>query len=133
MSFRREIFDTVGGFQSSLNGYRITDYKQSLTNNQRIGSSHPAGCEDTEFCIRVGQNWPQKILLYKPEAKVHHKVPCSRVHWKYFLRRCYYEGRSKALLTLYVGSRDGLASERKYIFHVLPKGIIKGIINWLHL
>jgi hypothetical protein len=113
MSFRHELLDTIGGFRTGIG---------------RNGSL-PVGCEETEFCIRGSQHWPNKIWLNKSDVKVHHQVPSSRVCWGYFLRRCFYEGKSKALVTLYVGKEDGLASERRYAFRVLPKGIINGIID----
>lgn len=92
----------------------------------RIGSI-PAGCEETELCIRARHRFPGKTLLYQPEAKVKHRVPSIRANWRYFQSRCYAEGISKALVANYVGSGDGLASERDYTFHTLPEGVSRGI------
>jgi len=103
MSFRRNIFDEVGVF--------------------RLGY----GCDETDFCIRVRQRWPEKVLLYKPVAKVIHQVPAGRANWDYFRARCYFEGGSKAVVSWLVGARDGLSSERAYTFRTLPMGIIDGM------
>lgn len=107
MSFRREILTALGGF--------------------RLGY----GCDETEFCIRVHQRWSDKVLLYNPQAKVHHKVPASRAQWHYFGTRCYFEGRSKAVVTWLVGKQAGLASERAYTLRTLPKGVARGLVDSL--
>ncbi|MFL5516501.1 MAG: glycosyltransferase family 2 protein, partial [Gemmatimonadales bacterium] len=47
MSFRRQVFEAVGGF--------------------RLGY----GCDETEFCIRIQRHSPQGILLHQPGARVY--------------------------------------------------------------
>jgi glucosyl-dolichyl phosphate glucuronosyltransferase len=117
MSFRREVFEIAGEFRSGIG---------------RVGT-RPLGCEETELCIRVNQRWPQRRLLYEPQARVRHRVPASRARWDYFRSRCYAEGLSKATVARHVGSGDGLASERTYTFRVLPQGIARGlgdVLRW---
>lgn len=111
MSFRREVFERVGGFQHGIG---------------RIGAL-PVGCEETELCIRLAQNWPGAQLRYEPAARVSHRVPAERARWGYFRSRCYNEGRSKALVARLVGARDGLASERAYTQRTLPLGFAGGL------
>jgi glucosyl-dolichyl phosphate glucuronosyltransferase len=115
MSFRRELLDALGGF--------------------RIGYSHEmddgGGCDDTELCIRLRQRWPEKKLLYVPEARVFHHVPPSRTRLRRFLARCYSEGGSKAVLTHLVGTDDGLSSERRYTRVVLSAGVRRGVTDFL--
>lgn len=111
MSFRREIFETIGGFRHGIG---------------RIGK-RPFGCEETELCIRARQHWPQGVLRYVPHARVFHRIPASRLAWRYFCSRCYFEGRSKAIVARLVGSTDGLASERSYTFRTLPLGVSRGL------
>ena len=111
MSFRAALFQSVGGFRNDIG---------------RVGT-RPVGCEETELCIRARQNLPGKTLIYEPLAVVHHRVPANRCTWAYFLSRCYSEGLSKALVSLYVGSKDGLASERAHATKTLPDGVIRGI------
>lgn len=110
MSFWREVFDEVK-FYSGI-GHTGT---------------RPFGGSDPDFCIRVTQRWPEKVLLYEPKAHVYHRVDEKRTSWSYFCLRCYNEGLSKAVLTRRVGAQDGLSSERRYTLHTLPKGALKGI------
>jgi MFS family permease len=56
MSFRREVFDTVGGFTDGLG---------------RVGS-RPLGCEETELGIRLRQWRADSRLVYEPAAIVRH-------------------------------------------------------------
>ena len=66
-------------------------------------------------------------ILYVPEARIFHHTPADRATWRYFLSRCWSEGRSKAVVTDLVGRSDGLASERSYVSRVLPRGVIIGM------
>ncbi len=111
MSFRREAFEQVGGFRANMG---------------RIGTV-PLGCEETEFCIRLKQHWPNGSFIYEPKAKVDHRVPASRARFSYFQARCYAEGLSKALVAQFVGTGDGLSSERTYTFKTLPEGVLHGL------
>lgn len=116
MSFRREVFDSVGDFHSEV---------------VRIGKQHAGGCEETELCIRAHQHWPQRFFLYAPQANVFHRVPSNRTRWRYFCSRCYVEGLAKAVVSQYVGAKDSLASERNYIFRTLPGGVLRGLTDTL--
>lgn len=111
MSFRRSVFDDVGGFRTQIG---------------RVGT-YPAGCEETELCIRVKQFQPQGLLLYRPSARVKHHVTASRLTTAYFLQRCFAEGLSKALVSTSVGTKDGLATERAYTLQVLPAGVMRNL------
>lgn len=111
MSFRREVFEAIGGFRHAIG---------------RV-DKRPLGCEETELCIRALQHWPKKLLMYRPSARVSHRVPASRARRDYFLSRCYSEGLSKALVARFVGAGDGLASERSYTFKTLPRGGARGL------
>lgn len=105
MSYRQEAFQAVGPFLLSPK------------------------CDETEFCIRVRQHWPQRQFIYKPQARVFHQVTPERATWRYFCWRCYFEGRSKAVVIRLVGNKDGLASERAYTLRTLPQGIVQGLVH----
>lgn len=111
MSLRREALLEVGGFRHELG---------------RIGTI-PAGCEETDLCIRVGKRWPAGKILYDPAAAVDHYVPAARGTREYFISRCRGEGRSKAVLAGLVGSESGLEAERTYTSRTLPLGVMRGI------
>jgi GT2 family glycosyltransferase len=114
--YRRELFEAIDGFRSGIG---------------RDSSARPMGGEETEFCIRARQRWPEKIFLYEPNAIIHHRIPATRATWRYFRSRCYAEGLSKAVVAHYVGTKDGLASERSYIISNLTQGIRHGVIATL--
>lgn len=103
MGFRREVLLKLGGFREDLG--------RSAT-----GAS---GCEETELSIRIRQDNPQARIVMAPQAKVRHQVSPARASGRYFLRRCYAEGRSKALVSSGVGRGDALATERRYVIDVL--------------
>ena len=108
---RRDYLVRAGGFRDDL---------------ARVGAL-PTGGDETELCIRLAEMMPQGHFIYEPRARIHHFVPLSRSRWRYFLRRCYQEGKSKALIARYVGTRTGLQTERSYTARILPRGIRKGL------
>lgn len=113
MCIRREVFESVGGFDDGLG---------------RVGRV-PAGCEETELCIRARRRWPDRIFMYEPRAKIYHQVPATRGTWRYFRERCYMEGISKSHVARIAGSADGLAAERSYTSRTLPRGIARNLSN----
>jgi glycosyltransferase involved in cell wall biosynthesis len=113
MAVRRAVFQEIGGFRNGMGP----------------SGKHALGCEETEWCIRASQRWPEKVWLHKPTAKARHQVPASRARWRYFFRRCYGEGLSKALVAQFVGANDGLASERAYTLQTLPAGVLRGVTD----
>jgi hypothetical protein len=58
-----------------------------------------------------------------------HRIPASRARLRYFLKRCYFEGGSKAVVSELVGARDGLSSERRYTRETLPQGVGRGVAD----
>ncbi len=112
MSVRRQACFDVGGF--------------------RLGIGHvggqPRGTDETEFCIRLRQRLPEGKVVYLSSAKVRHHVAPSRTEWSFFLRRCAYEGESKAQLVQLVGS-DGVSTEQSYVQHTLPRGVVRGLAD----
>ena len=111
MSFRRQALLESGGFRHELG---------------RIGKI-PAGCEETDLCIRIGKANPEGKIVFDPEATVEHFVPAERGQLSYFSSRCRGEGRSKAILSALVGSDSGLSEERSYVRRTLPLGFLRGL------
>lgn len=116
MSFRREVFELVDGFQADIG---------------RAEGGLPLGDEETLFCIKISQQRPEAVFIMEHRAKIWHFVPDSRCRFSYFASRCWAEGISKALLTSYVGSGDGLSDERSYVTRTLPLGVIRGVTDFL--
>jgi glycosyltransferase involved in cell wall biosynthesis len=111
MSFRRHVFDAVGGFDGAVG---------------RVGT-RPTGCDETELCIRILERIPRGRLLYDPRSVVRHRVPQLRASWPYFWRRCWAEGRSKAVVARAHGGPRALSSERAYTFGVLPAAFARAL------
>jgi GT2 family glycosyltransferase len=111
MSFRRRVFEELGGF------------------DDRVGrvAALPAGCEETEFCIRLRQRRPGAVVWYAPGAIVSHRVRPERTTFRYFRARCRAEGASKTRVSRMVGARDGLESERAYTTRTLPNATLRDV------
>lgn len=112
MGLRRSAILDVGGFSSHLG---------------RVGS-HPVGNEETEASIRIRQAQPSATIVRNESSVVRHFVPRQRQTVKYFVRRCYYEGVSKAGTAHSVGSADALSSERHYL-RTLARGVREHLSN----
>src|SRR3954464_9854924 len=67
MAIRRDVLDRAGGFASALG---------------RVGRL-PAGCEETELCIRAGRGHAGGVFVHEPGARVDHTVPAARASWRY--------------------------------------------------
>ena len=103
MAFRADLFQSVGMFNPAIG---------------RLGSL-PLGCEETEFCLRAAREVPDGRIALVSGAEIDHHVPASRATVSYLLRRCYFEGISKALVRR-LGDRRSLDTERAYLRHALP-------------
>lgn len=117
MSFRREVFEAVGTFSSCVG---------------RVGT-RPAGCEETELCLRAARHWAGGVFVHQPAARVSHRVPPERGGWAYFGARCWAEGLSKAAVASLAGTGPGLASERAYALRALPAGVARGVAESIRI
>jgi GT2 family glycosyltransferase len=109
MSFRRSVFEQVGGFDAGMG---------------RLGKD-AAGCEETEFSIRARSDGGRVVL--SPSSVCRHAVTPDRVTRGYFRRRCRAEGRSKALVSRLAGQDEALSTERTYVSRTLPRGVLRGL------
>ncbi|WIA98950.1 glycosyltransferase family 2 protein [Curtobacterium sp. MCBA15_012] len=109
MAFRRESILRAGGFRSGIG---------------RVGNQ-PLGCEETELCIRIAAIQPGARIRHEPRSNVSHRVSPDRVTMRYLLRRSYYEGISKAVLSRRVGTGDALSSESTYLTRVIPRAVLR--------
>ena len=110
MAFRREVVRRAGGFTDGIG---------------RVGRT-PLGCEETEFSIRARRATGGRIIQ-QPAAVVDHLVSDDRLRIGYFIRRCWAEGISKAVVSWLTGGDAALASERLYTVRTLPVGVLAGI------
>jgi glycosyltransferase involved in cell wall biosynthesis len=106
MSFRREVFDKVGGFNENLGfSRRGTSYIQA---------------EEPEFALRMAEALGRG-MVYDPGAIVYHRIPESKLRVRTLLRRAFYQGYSKAWLQRHRVSGDPIAAERAYLRNMLLK------------
>lgn len=107
MGLSREVALEAGGF-SPLLGRTATE---------------AAGCEETDLAIRMSRFGG--VHIYVPEAVVHHHVGTSRSRFAYFRRRCWAEGRSKAVLGAANGVSTATSAERDYLLRTLGPGFAR--------
>jgi glycosyltransferase involved in cell wall biosynthesis len=113
MSIRADVLAGAGGFRQELG-------RQDGPSKRVTGSA-----EETEFCIRASSRYPDGRWMYQPTASIDHVVTPNRTTWRYFANRCRLEGVSKAVLVGLRGQRAGLATERRYATHVLPRAFLR--------
>jgi glucosyl-dolichyl phosphate glucuronosyltransferase len=113
MLIKRKVFDRVGTFNGAL----------GRANGSLIS------CEETEFCLRASAAFPGGRFVFEPDGKLLHKVARARRSFRYFVRRCYAEGRSKAILADLVSQRDALKTERDYVLRTLTTGVLIGLAD----
>jgi glycosyltransferase involved in cell wall biosynthesis len=109
MSVQTQLALKVGGFDTSVG---------------RVGN-RPTGCEETELSIRLTAELPESAVYYVPDATVDHYVSRDRVKFDYFLRRCWNEGLSKAVVVQLAGASAGLERERRQVAVVIPMQILR--------
>ena len=104
MVVRRRVFDAVGGFRTGFGK-----------------DGDRARPEDTELCIRMGAHG---YWMYVPDAVIAHAVPAGRDDFRYFVRRCYVEGRGKVQMSG-LNEGDSLGAEKDYLRRTLPRAVAR--------
>jgi Glycosyl transferase family 2 len=94
-------------------------------------ATRPRGCEETELAIRLTAGRPGASVVYVPAASVDHHIASERTRFRYFARRCWHEGQSKAYLVGSVGPASGLDSERRYLTSVIPGALVRDLLQLL--
>lgn len=108
MAVKRADFWKIGGFRE---GYG----KTGLVTR---------GAEDTDFCIRLTSALEGRAWWYEPSARVGHTVPSSRSTLKFFARRCYIEGETKADMAALLGPEKAMHDEWQHATKTLPRGVV---------
>jgi glucosyl-dolichyl phosphate glucuronosyltransferase len=109
MMVRREAFTAVGGFRAGFG---------------KLGDQNRP--EDTELCLRIsaatGGRW-----MYVPDAVISHEVPVGRSTFRFFLRRCYAEGRGKVQMAALLPPAEKLGAEQEYLRRTLPRAVARNL------
>jgi len=109
MAIRRRVFDAIAGFREDFG---------------KVGTrSRP---EDTDLCLRAAAT-QLGTWIYEPAAVAGHRVPRPRATVGFFFQRCLNEGAGKAALAALNDSRESTSAERHYTWHVLPRGMVRGL------
>lgn len=106
MSFRKEVFDKAGLFDTKMG---------------RIGRKLVTA-EETEFSVRALDAFPDSRIIYDPSAVVYHKNHEYRQTLKYFVKRGFHEGQSKANIEK-MYDRGKLSTENSYLGYLLKRAI----------
>jgi cellulose synthase/poly-beta-1,6-N-acetylglucosamine synthase-like glycosyltransferase len=120
MAVRTAILREVGGFREGTSDNAPRELRARGV--VRAGGNVP---DDTDLAIRISQRRPDAVWLHQPQATVFHTVTPERASPGYFLRRSFEEGVGKASLAGLIGSRPGLASERRHAAVILPRGVLR--------
>lgn len=104
MSFRRDVFNMVGYFRSDVG---------------RFGKKLLAG-EEADFSIRVYKRISGAKIVFEPNAVVYHRINKNRLSLRYLLKRAFYEGVSKGLISYSTQlSSSVLSAEDQYLKYLL--------------
>ena len=106
MAVRRADFWNVGGFREGFG---------------KVGLESTA-CDDTDLCIRMSVA-TGGIWWYEPSALIGHVVPARRGTARFFVQRCYTEGKGKADMAALLGPGERLRDERRHATKTLPRGL----------
>ena len=110
ISFRREVFLDVGGFDAEIGG--------------RQGDANLQGGE-TELCARMHAEYGQGVM-YNPDAEVAHKVFEYRTDPRWLFDRAFWQGYSKrAMETLLPDTEDELGEETAFLGRLLTEFLPK--------
>lgn len=120
MIFRRSVYEAIGGFSDRLGRTRA--------------GTNLLSCEETEYCIRARAAFPVGRFVAVREARVDHRVAAGRMTLRYFCRRTYAEGMSKAIVAALAAQRGVLGTERSYVLRTLGGAVLRdGLRGLLHL
>ena len=108
ISFRRDVFLDLGGFDTDIGG--------------RKGDANLQGGE-TELCARL---WERKGrgVMYNPEALVHHKVFEWRIRKRWLAERAFWQGYSKATISQVLSGRSS-KEESDFLYQLIVYGFPK--------
>ena len=116
MAFRRDVFEKIGFCEERLGRC-----------NANGVSFDAIGGEEAEICLRIRNKIPGAVILFSPDAVVHHKVSTERATLRYVFSFCYREGITRAMIRKVVSQygENPLAAEniflRRLILTSLPR------------
>jgi hypothetical protein len=128
MSMRTELALQAGGFgvPAARPGPRRASSRRASSRraSSRRASQRLAAGEETQLAIRLAARRPSAAVFYVPSAAVDHHIGPDHLTPGYFLRRCWYEGISKASVVRRAGGAAGLERERRHVAVVIPQALL---------
>ncbi len=113
LSFRRDVFLELGGFNTEMGGIK--------------GKKMLQGGE-TELCERMRRRYG-KGVMYNPNAIVYHKIFERRIKIDFLVKRAFWQGYSKAVMKKLVGGIDVETSFLKYLLIDRTSDRLKSIVK----
>jgi hypothetical protein len=111
MVVRRQAFEAVGGFRDGFG--KVDDQNRP---------------EDTDLCLRMSTT-DGGVWMYVPNAVIRHEVPADRSTFRFFLNRCYAEGRGKVQMAGHLNGARELGTEREYVRRTVPRAVTRGLLD----
>jgi glycosyltransferase involved in cell wall biosynthesis len=116
ISFRREVFQKIGGFDTRM-GKKMKSMAQG---------------EETELSMRMRSEYG-KGVYYNPEAIVYHHVFDYRIDFLTLLKRSFEQGRSRKFLEMVVKNKAHIMSGNNEYKGVIITGCLERIGNIIKL
>ena len=88
---------------------------------EKIGGFHSIDFDDLDLCMRIATQFPGQVVLFEPQAVVHHYVPAQRVAWSYFWRRCFFVNREKVDAFADMGEAANIRAEREFVRRAMTR------------
>jgi glycosyltransferase involved in cell wall biosynthesis len=121
-AIRRKEFLEIGGYSPDF-GY---------------APGRHGGGEEAELCLRMVQEWPDRYFIFEPDAVIHHRIPAERMTRRYFVRRCFAEGRAKQEIAASSTGSSALMPERQFAYDLLQelgscvRSVARGRVSRIH-
>ncbi len=90
---------------------------------EAVGYFHSDDHDDMDMCHRLLHRSPESVIVFVPDAVVHHHVAESRVTWGYYWRRCFWVNRGKVGAFREMGAAGNLDAERQFAVRSVTAGI----------
>lgn len=108
LSFKKDVFDSVGGFREE---YGVK------------GKGQFQG-EETELCDRIRKKYGRGVI-YNPDAVVYHKVFKHRIKLSFLIKRAFWQGYSKAIIE----KESEIREEKSFLKYLLVDRTIVRLKN----
>lgn len=119
MAFRREVFDKIGFWETSLGAIQ--------------GKSR--GGEEANMCLRIKAGFPESLIVYETAAVVRHKIAPDRATLWHLLSYCWDEGFNRAKMRKYTASviEKPLSGEMTFLRRLLTTSIFRRLTKFYRL